>query len=163
MDFDDPDSHPFHNSIYILYTDIKIHLKKLVSIKKMIHIKTLLQLAMIAIALAGAFLVANTSVIMRKKVNMKLIGAKAFLNESFLKDSWMLIYVICFLFLIIAVIRLNEMLGFLVGEGDYHLLEDSILLVIMACSAVSQYKWFRLVRPVVNDIYTSEKNNDEIG
>lgn len=113
----------------------------------MITIKTLLQLAMIAIALAGAFLVANTSNIMRKKANMKLIGAKAFLNDSFLKESWMLIYVICFLFLIIAVIRFNEMLGFFIEEGDYHLLEDTILLAIMACSAVSQYKWLRLVRP----------------
>lgn len=126
----------------------------------MITIKTLLQLAIIAIALAGAFLVANTSVIMRKKVSMKLLGAKAFLNASFLKDSWMLIYIICFLFLIIAVIRFNEMLGFLIEE-DNHLLEDTILLGIMGCSAVSQYKWFRLVRPVISDGFTSEKTIDD--
>jgi hypothetical protein len=113
----------------------------------MINIKTLLQLAIIAIALAGAFLVANTSDIMRKKVNMKLIGAKAFLNDSFLKDSWILIYLICFLFLIIAGLRFNEMLGFFNVEVDYPLLEDAILLVIMACCVVSQYKWLRLVRP----------------
>jgi hypothetical protein len=113
----------------------------------MINIKTLLPLAMIAIALAGAFLVANTSHIMRKKVNMKLIGAKAFLNDSFLKDSWMLIYVICFLFLIIALIRFNDMMGFFVEEGDNQLLEDTLLLVIMTCCVISQYKWFRLVRP----------------
>ena len=125
----------------------------------MINIKTLLQLAMIAIALAGAFLVANTSNIMRKKVNMKLIGAKAFLNDSFLKDSWMLIYIICFLFLIIALIRFDEMLGFYIEEGDNHLLEDTILLVIMVCCVVSQYKWFRLVRPAISDGFISEKNN----
>jgi len=125
----------------------------------MINIKILLQLAMIAIALAGAFLVANTSDIMRKKVNMKLIGAKAFLNESFLKESWILIYLICFLFLIIAGIRFNEMLGFFIVEVDYSLLEDALLLVIMACCVVSQYKWFRLVRPTINDGLISEKNN----
>jgi len=123
----------------------------------MINIKTLLQLAMIAIALAGAFLVANTSNIMRKKVNMKLIGAKAFLNESFLKDSWMLIYVICFLFLIIAVLRFNDILGFYIEEGDSQLLEDTILLAIMVCCVVSQYKWFKLVRPAISDGFTSEK------
>ncbi|MCZ7400981.1 MAG: hypothetical protein O8C61_02025 [Candidatus Methanoperedens sp.] len=125
----------------------------------MITIKTLLQLAMIAIALAGAFLVANTSNIMRKKVNMKLIGAKAFLNDSFLKDSWMLIYVISFLFLVIAVMRFNEMLGFFIEDGNYQLLEDTVLLAIMGCCVVSQYKWFRLVRPAISDIFTSEKND----
>jgi len=123
----------------------------------MINIKIVLQLAMIAIALSGAFLVANTSEIMRKKVNKKLIRAKAFLNDSFLKESWMLIYLICFLFLIIASIRFNEMMGFFIVEGDYHMLEDTILLVIMACSVVSQYKWFRLVRPPVSDGFISEK------
>jgi hypothetical protein len=112
----------------------------------MINIKNLLPLAMVAIALAGAFLVANTSNILRKKVNMKLIGAKAFLNDSFLKDSWILIYIMCFLFLVIALMRFNDMLGFFIEE-DNHLLEDMILLVIMACCVVSQYKWFRLVRP----------------
>jgi uncharacterized membrane protein YozB (DUF420 family) len=135
-----------------------VNFKKLGSIQ-MITIKTLLQLSMITIALAGAFLVANTSNIMRKKVNMKLMRAKAFLNESFMKDSWMLIYVICFLFLIIALIRLNEMLGFFILEGDYQLLEDTILLTIMGCCVVSQYKWFRLVRPAISEGFISKKNN----
>jgi len=71
--FDDLDSHIFHKFIYILDMDIRIYFKPLRRIK-MIAIKTLLQLAMIAIALAGAFLVANTSDIMRKKLNMKIIG-----------------------------------------------------------------------------------------
>lgn len=123
----------------------------------MINIKTSLQLAMIAIALAGAFLVANTSNIMRNKASKKLIGAKAFLNDSFLKDSWVLIYLTCFLFLIIAVIRFNEMLGFINVDVDSPLLEDTILLVIMACCVVSQYKWFKLLRPGVSDGFISEK------
>ena len=139
------DSHTFHKFIYILDMDIRIYFKPPGRIK-MIIIKTVIQLAMIAIALAGAFLVANTSDIMRKKVNMKLIGAKAFLNDSFLKDSWLLIYVMCFLFLIIAVIRFDVMLGFFIEEGDSQLLEDMILLAIMGCCVGSQYKWFRLVR-----------------
>jgi hypothetical protein len=124
----------------------------------MINIKTLLQLAMITIALAGAFLVANTSNIMRKKASKKLIGAKAFLNDSFLKDSWILIYVICFLFLVIALIRFNEMLGLFIEESDNHLLEDTLLLAIMACSVVSQYKWFRLLRPGKNITFLSKEN-----
>lgn len=125
----------------------------------MINIKTLLQLAMIAIALAGTFLVANTSNIMRKKASKKLIGAKAFLNDSFLKDSWMLIYIICFLFLIIALIRFNEMLGLFIEESDNHLLEDTLLLAIMACSVVSQYKWFRLLRPGKSITFLSKEND----
>jgi len=127
----------------------------------MINIKTLLQLAMIAIALSGAFLAANISNIMRKKVNMKLIRAKAFLNDSFLKDSWMLIYVICFLFLIIAVLRFNEMLGLFIDEGDSQLLEDTIVIAIMGCCVVSQYKWFRLVRPAISDVFASDKMIDD--
>ena len=145
MGFDDLDSHIFHKFIYILDMDIRIYFKPLRRIK-MIAIKTLLQLAMISIALAGAFLVANTSDIMRKKLNMKIIGAKAFLNDSFLKDSWFLIYIMCFLFLIFAVIRFDKMLGFFIEEGDSQLLEDTILLAIMGCCVGSQYKWFRLVR-----------------
>ena len=125
----------------------------------MITIKTLLQLAMIAIALAGAFLVANTSNIMRKKACKKLIGAKAFLNDSFLKDSWKLIYVVCFLFLIIALMRFNEMLGFFIDERNDQMVEDIILLTIMGCSVVLQYKWFKLVRPAKNMIFLSEENN----
>ena len=123
----------------------------------MITIQTLLQLAMVAIALAGAFIVANTSNIMRKKASKKLIGAKAFLNDSFLKDSWKLIYVVCFLFLIIALMRFNEMLGFLIDERNDQV-EDIILLTIMGCSVVLQYKWFKLVRPA-RSIFLSEENN----
>jgi len=123
----------------------------------MITIQTLLQLAMVAIALAGAFIVANTSNIMRKKASKKLIGAKAFLNDSFLKDSWKLIYVVCFLFLIIALMRFNEMLGFLIDERNDQV-EDIILLTIMGCSVVLQYKWFKLVRPA-KSTFLSEENN----
>ena len=125
----------------------------------MINLKTLLQLAMIAIALAGTFLVANISNIMQKKVNMKLIGAKALLNESFLKDIWMLIYVVCFLFLIIAFMRFNEMLGFSIDGSNYQMVEDIVLLTIMGCIVVLQYKWFKLVRPAKSIIFLSEKNN----
>ena len=125
----------------------------------MIGIKTLLQLAMMAIALCGAFLAANTSNIMRKKASKKLIGAKAFLNDSFLKDSWKLIYVVCFLSLILAAIRFNEMLGFFIDEGNDHMVEDIILLTIMGCSVVLQYKWFRLVRPAKSILYLSKENN----
>lgn len=124
----------------------------------MINIQTLLQIAMIAIALAGAFLVANTSNIMRKKASKKLIGAKAFLNDSFLKDSWKLIYVVCFLFLIIALIRFNEMLGFFIDERSDQV-EDMILLTIMGCSVVLQYKWFQLVRPAKSIVFLTEENN----
>jgi len=125
----------------------------------MINIKTLLQLAMIAIALAGTFLVANITNIMQKKKNMRLIGAKAFLNDSFLKDSWMLIYVVCFLFLIIAFMRFNEMLGFFIDGSNYQMVEDIVLLTIMGCIVVLQYKWFKLVRPAKSIIFLSEKNN----
>jgi hypothetical protein len=125
----------------------------------MIPLKTVLQLAMIAIALAGAFIVANTSNIMRKKASQKLIGAKAFLNDSFLADSWKLIYLVSFLFLIIALMHFNEMLGFFFAQGNYYVVEDIITLTIMGCCVVLQYKWFRLLRPAKSLTSLSEENN----
>ncbi len=122
-------------------------------------INILLQLSTIILALAGAYLAANTSDLMRKKMDIKLLRAKAFLHDSFISDNWMLLFMGCFLFLIIAVIRFDEMLGLFINDDNSHLLQDIILLGIMACSVLSQYKWFRLVRPVDCAEFISGKKN----
>jgi hypothetical protein len=110
-------------------------------------INILLHLTTIVLALTGAYLAANTSDMMRKKMDIKLLRAKAFLHDSFIKDNWKLLFIVCFLFLINAAIYFDEMLGLFFKEYNSHLLQDIILLGILTCSVISQYKWFRLVRP----------------
>jgi hypothetical protein len=119
----------------------------------------LLQLTMIILALTGAYLAAKTSDLMRKKIDIKLLRAKAFLHDSFIRDNWKLLFIVCFLLLINAVIYFDEMLGLFIEEGNSHLLQDIILLGILTCSVISQYKWFRLVRPVKCVEFMSGKKN----
>ncbi len=119
----------------------------------------LLQLTTIILALTGAYLAAKTIDLMRKKMDLKLLRAKAFLHDSFIRDNWKLLFIICFLFLINAIIYFDEMLGLFIKEDNSHLLEDIILLGILTCSVISQYKWFILVRPAKCVEFTSVKKN----
>ena len=119
----------------------------------------LLQLTTIILAVTGAYLAANTSDLMRKKIDIKLLRAKAFLNDSFIRDNWMLLFIGCFLFLVNAVIHFDEMLGLFIKEENSHLMQDIILLGILTCSVISQYKWFKLVRPVKFTEFASGKKN----
>jgi len=123
----------------------------------MMTMTILLQLATIILALTGAYLAAKTSDLMRRKMDIKLLRAKAFLHDSFIRDNWMILFIVCFLFLINAVIYFDEMLGLFIKEDNSHLLQDIILLGILTCSVISQYKWFRLVRPVECAGFTSGK------
>ena len=61
----------------------------------MLTIQTLLELVTIALALAGAYFVAHTVGTMRGRIDYKLLRAKAFLNESFMKDNWLLLFLVC--------------------------------------------------------------------
>ncbi len=113
----------------------------------MITINTVLQIATIFLALAGAYLAARTSDLMKKKTDIKLLKAKAFLHDSFIKDIWVLLFIGCLLFLISATIHFDEMFGLLIDESKAPLLQDFILIGVMSCSVLLQYKWFTLVRP----------------
>ena len=119
----------------------------------------LLQLITIILALTGAYFAANTSDLMRKKIDIKLLRAKAFLHDSFIRDNWMLLFIGCFLFLVNAIIHFDEMLGLFIKDENSHLLQDIILLGILTCSVISQYKWFRLVRPAKFAGFASGKKN----
>ena len=122
-------------------------------------INILLQLTTIVLALTGAYLAANTSDLMRKKMDIELLRAKAFLHDSFIRDNWTLLFMGCFLFLVNAVIHFDEMLGLFIKEENSHLMQDIILLGILTCSVISQYKWFKLVRPVKFTEFASGKKN----
>ncbi|PWB56978.1 MAG: hypothetical protein C3F06_00365 [Candidatus Methanoperedenaceae archaeon] len=108
-------------------------------------INFILQLATIILALAGAYFAANTSYLMIRKTDLKVIRAKAFLHHSFIRDNWMLLFIGCFLFLVNAIIHFDELLGLFIVEDNSHLLQDILLLGILTCSVIAQYKWFRLL------------------
>lgn len=125
----------------------------------MITINTFLKLAIIFLALTGAYLAAKTSNLMQKKMDIKLIKAKAFLHDSFIRDTWMLLFIGCFLFLISATIHFDEMLGLLIADGKGPLLQDFVLLGTMICSVLLQYNWLKLVSPGKQAVFTIEKKS----
>jgi len=113
---------------------------------------TIIQITTIILSLAGAFLVANIADAMRGKIDSKVLGAKVFLNESFLMDNWMMIFIACFLFLVIATLDFHEMFGIFIADSSFELIRETSQLGVLACIVMAEYKWFKLVRPAKLDI-----------
>ncbi len=118
----------------------------------MLTMKTIIQIVTIILALAGAFLVANIADAMRGKIDSKVLGAKVFLNESFMKDNWMMIFIACFLFLVIATVDFHEMFGIFIADSSSELIREASQLGVLACIVMAEYKWFKLVRPAKLDM-----------
>ncbi len=111
----------------------------------MYAIKTLIQLITIVLALAGAYFIAYTADTMRGRMDSNLLRAKVFLNESFMKDNWFFLFLASFFFLVNATINFNEILGISFEKSSSDLIEHFIVLGVLTCSVLSEYKWFRLV------------------
>ncbi len=123
----------------------------------MLTTKTILQITTVILALAGAFLVANIADAMRGKIDRKVLGAKVFLNESFLMDNWMMIFIACFLFLIIATVDFHEMFGIFIADSSSELIREASQLGVLACIVMAEYKWFKLVRPAKLDMESASQ------
>ena len=121
----------------------------------MLAMKTIIQIVTIILALAGAFLVANIVDAMRGKIDTKVLGAKVFLNESFLMDNWMMIFIACILFLVIATLDFHEMVGIFIEDSSLELIRETSQLGVLSCIVVAEYKWYKLVRPVKLDMESS--------
>lgn len=113
----------------------------------MLEIKFLIQLFIILFSIVGAYLVANTAHITTRDKRNELFRARAFLNQSFLNDSWKLLYLACFIFLVNASIEINRMLGLVINEGNMDILKEVLLLAVLVCTVISEYKWFKLMHP----------------
>ncbi|MCX9009778.1 MAG: hypothetical protein OIN66_01530 [Candidatus Methanoperedens sp.] len=113
----------------------------------MLTLQTMLQLFTIMLALTGAYLVAHILHKMYGRIDYNLLRAKAFLNESFMKDNWLLLFLICFFFLVNAAVQFNEMLGLFMDEADAAYIEEITIFGVLACSVLSEYKWFKLINP----------------
>lgn len=129
----------------------------------MLTLKILLEYVTIILALAGAYFIANT---MRGRIDNDLLRAKVFLNKSFMKEHWILLLLACFFFLVNATIKFYDIYGLPLEKNTADLIEQTIVLGILTCIIVSQYKLFKLMNPSKHieqnsdkDIFTSKKDN----
>lgn len=113
----------------------------------MLTLQTLLQLVTIMLALVGAYLVAHIMHKMYGRIDYNFLRAKAFLNESFMKDNWLLLFLICFFFLVNATVQFNEMLGLFMEDADAAYIQEVTVFGVLTCSVLSEYKWFKLINP----------------
>ncbi len=113
----------------------------------MVDPKPFIQLLTIIFALAGAYLVAEIAYATKRRKYSKLLRARVFLNDSFLHDSWKLLFFVCFIFLINATIELNDMLGVCMYESNLDPLKEIMVLGVLACTVMSEYKWLKLIKP----------------
>jgi len=81
-----------------------------------------------------------------KKINPATLRARAFLNESFLKESWKLILVSLILFIIRAIVELEELLENVIDYKSSELLDEIIVLGILICLILLLYKWLKLMQ-----------------
>lgn len=96
------------------------------------------------LALLGAYLAAYNIYITGERIDKRLLKARVFLSESFLKDTWMLLLIACLLFLIHAIMELNQMFGLFIEESVAELITELVEVGIILCILLSAYKWFRL-------------------
>ncbi len=113
----------------------------------MLSVEYFIQILTIIFALAGAYLMAEIAYTAKMGKNGKLLRARAFLNESFMHDNWKLLFLASIIFLINAVIEINDMFGVFLKETNITFLKDMTVLGVLGCVVVSQYKWFKLMKP----------------
>ncbi len=116
----------------------------------MLNIMTSLQLLSIVYAIlssGGVVLVAYAAYSGKKRTDGALLRARAFLNESFMKDSWTLLLLACFLFFIDSLLSLNMMFGLFMELNTSILISILVEAGTMVCIVMLAYKWFRLINP----------------
>jgi hypothetical protein len=106
------------------------------------------QLLTIILSTAGILLIVRIHT-MKYGVDSATLRARAFLDESFLRDCWRLLLVSCTLFLFHAVFELTGLLGAPIDESSLIavLLDEVTELGILICIFILVYKWLKLVSP----------------
>jgi hypothetical protein len=98
-------------------------------------------------ALLGVILVAYTTYNAGKRMDNNIVRARAFLSESFLKESWKLLFMVCLFLLLHVGIELNEIFGLFIEPSIPDLIKEITELGIIVCIDISTYKWFKLMNP----------------
>ncbi|NJD75823.1 MAG: hypothetical protein FIB08_01820 [Candidatus Methanoperedens sp.] len=96
------------------------------------------------LALFGAYLAAYNVYVTGERIDKRLLKARVFLSESFLKDTWTLLLLACLLFLVHAIMELNQVFSLFIEESVADLIAELVEVGIILCIILSSYKWFRL-------------------
>jgi hypothetical protein len=114
----------------------------------MVTIGDATQLLTIILSIAGILFIVRIHT-MKYGVNSATLRARAFLDESFLRDSWRLLLVSCTLFLFHAAFELTGLLEAPIDESSLIavLLDEVTELGILVCIFILVYKWLKLVSP----------------
>ncbi|VVB92129.1 Uncharacterised protein [uncultured archaeon] len=108
----------------------------------MLTLRILVEFVTIILALAGAYFIAST---IGRRIDDDMLRAKAFLNKSFMKEHWVLLLLACFFFLVYATIKFYEIFGLPLDKNITDLIDQVIVLGILACSIMSQYNLSKLI------------------
>ncbi|VVB55917.1 Uncharacterised protein [uncultured archaeon] len=117
----------------------------------MLTLKIPVLILTILFALIGVYLAARIYIAQRR-IDPATLRARAFLNESFLKGSWKLILMSLVLFMIRAIVELEELIEGVMDEKSAEVLDEIIVLGILICLILLLYKWLKLMDPPKLDL-----------
>jgi hypothetical protein len=112
----------------------------------MLTLKIYVLILTILFALIGVYLAVRIYLAGRK-LDPATLRARAFLNESFLKESWKLILMSLILFIVRAVVELEEVYEAVIDEKSSEVIDEIIVLGILICLILLLYKWLKLMNP----------------
>lgn len=122
----------------------------------MLALKIPVLILTIIFGLIGVYLAVRIY-ILGKKLDFDTIRARAFLNESFLRESWKLILISLILFIIRAIVELEEVFERVIEEESSEVIDEIIVLLILICLIMLLYKWLGLMKPQKSKISRPDK------
>jgi len=112
----------------------------------MLTLKIPVVILTILFAIIGVYLAARINMEI-KKTDPATLRARVFLSESFLKESWKLLLVTLILFIIRAILELEELFETVMDDKSSELIDEIIVLGILICLILLLYKWLKLMNP----------------
>jgi hypothetical protein len=112
----------------------------------MLTLKIPVVILTILFAIIGVYLAVRINMA-RKKIDPATLRARVFLNESFLTECWKLLLVALILFIIRAILELEELFETVIDNKISDLLDETIVLGILICLILLLYKRLKLMNP----------------
>lgn len=104
-----------------------------------------IQILTIILAFSGVYLAVRTFTL-KRKIDYTTLKARVFLNESFMTDVWTLLLIACLLFVIHAMMELNDIFRLITIEPIIEvIIKEGTELGILVCTLSLVYKFFKLV------------------
>ncbi|PWB49250.1 MAG: hypothetical protein C3F06_14890 [Candidatus Methanoperedenaceae archaeon] len=125
----------------------------------MITLKIPVLILTILFALIGVYL-AIRIYLAGRRIDPATLRARAFLNESFLMESWKLILISLIFFIIRAIVELEEVFEAVIDEKSSEVIDEFIVLWILICLILLLYKWLELMNPPKPSLKDKSKVSD---